>query len=175
MSQSTFRETTPPGLSGGGGGGIAQGPGTAIADNKIVRGDTAGIEGLLALVSDSGVVTADSLLIYQGGNQSNDERVQIGGGTCLFAADMPLRWYNDSDISQVSADSGFVRSAAGTMKVTNGGAGNGRLMIGGATCRGLTTSAAAATTTNILLPRTGASIKTRPSAPYILPLTTMAL
>ena len=40
--------------SGSGGGGIAQGAGTAIANDKIVRGDVTGIQGSTVTLSDEG-------------------------------------------------------------------------------------------------------------------------
>lgn len=43
---------------GGGAGGLDQGSGTAIADNKVVRGDTPdGLQGSVVDISDAGVVS----------------------------------------------------------------------------------------------------------------------
>lgn len=129
----------PPGLAGGGG--VAQGPGTAIADNKAVRGDTSGIQGSAVTISDSAAITCGDVLVTPSGSTGGDERVQISTSYVRLATDVSLRWYSDTDISSGSPDSGLERQSSGVVKVTNGTTGNGSLMVGGAVCRGFTTSA----------------------------------
>jgi len=117
------------GGSGSGGSGDVVGPASGT-DNALVRFDGATgklVQNGLASESDSGVITADGLLIYPGGNQSADEKVQVGAATILIASDIPIKFYNDPDISSGSPDVGLERSAAGTLEVTNGSTGQGNL------------------------------------------------
>lgn len=56
MSRMRFDGDTPPGQAGGGG--LAQGPGDAIADNEVVRGDGAtALQGSVAILSDAGALS----------------------------------------------------------------------------------------------------------------------
>jgi hypothetical protein len=88
------------GSSGGetGGAGLAQGAGTAIADNKAVRGDTpSGLQGSVVDISDVGVVS--------GVTQLNVDNVRVDGNT----------------ISAQNANGGLALTPLGSGIVTIGG------------------------------------------------------
>ncbi len=135
---------------GGSSGGI--GGSTGVVDNKALRSDGTGgatAQASLVEIQDDGTVVVNGLLVYADANLSNDEKVQVGA-TILVAADVPIKFYDNNDISSGAAAVGLLRNAAtNTLKVTDGAVGDGRLIIGGARFMGLTTAAGGPTTTQL--------------------------
>lgn len=88
--KSIYTGDAPPGMSGGGGGGVAQGPGDTIADEEVVRGDTSGVQGSSVYISDG-----------------TSPLVKLGGVTASFPAikrsgtGVQVRLADDSGFSTV--------------------------------------------------------------------------
>ncbi len=104
------------GSGGGGSGGVVAGPGTAIADNRVVRGDTAGIQG-------SGVTLDDSNnLIGTAHLQSGDNSYWLRNGVDLrLGSGMAVLW-SSGNVGTGSVV-GLVKQADNALGVTDGGAG----------------------------------------------------
>jgi hypothetical protein len=104
--------------------------GVLIGASGVCKEDTLG--GLI-VVNGRGVITHGNEVAYQ--------------STVLGSSSWSINWVSASTWFTGSPDTGLARSAAGVVKVTNGSSGSGKLLVGGATFLGETSSATTPTTT----------------------------
>ncbi len=131
-----------------GGGGLAEGSGTAITDNKAVRGDTPdGLQGSLVEITDAGdiILSGDVTLQRKAAEQLRVlkqiwvERIYSeAGGTAVGGfEDGSITLANSKIISWTSGggaggagDTGIRKTAPGVQLDTDGGSGLGRRLTG---------------------------------------------
>jgi fibronectin-binding autotransporter adhesin len=106
--------------SGSGSGGLAQGSGTTIADEQVVRGDTSGVQG-------SGVTLTDAALLRWGTTASEAGIKPSGGGSALWVRKGDDSAFGDVRLLNLEAHDGSARqallgaTAGGFLKISSTG------------------------------------------------------
>lgn len=139
MSVQAMRVAEPPGLVGGGGGGA----GDVVGPASVNDGALAAFDGATGkLLRESGAATAR--------DGSSVAKIQLAPASklLLLARDTSIGWSGTTSAAGAPPTQ-ISRLANGTVTIDTTTAGNGLgfLVVGGATCRGFTTSAGSPSTT----------------------------
>lgn len=130
--------------------GVALGPASVCSDNQIARFDGASATQLqcsvVTIADTTGAMTVDgagAITANAGGFYSNSGGfnvatiTRLGGDSLTFRNSGYIGWSADgAECSGTACDSGLKRSAAGVVKVTDGGSGLGSLSALGLTATG---------------------------------------
>lgn len=95
-------------------------------------GNTSIASGNLVLLSGTAITsTADDYICFGGGaTGSGSKRFCNYSNVLSFGSGHLISWKNSTDANGGTSDSGFARSSAGVVKVTDGSSGNGALQVG---------------------------------------------